>query len=85
MPSPEENTYHVTMGIVALSQGGIVIQEIGKVDKTASLGKGVRLYLPMPLYAKGNAPQLKQMPLQQNSWVNSGSGRSPRLWYRAVS
>jgi len=24
-------------------------------------------------------------PLQQNSWVNSGSGRSPRLWYRAVS
>jgi len=24
-------------------------------------------------------------PPQENSWVNSGSGRAPRLWYRAVS
>jgi hypothetical protein len=24
-------------------------------------------------------------PLQQNSWVKFGSGRSPSVWYRAIS
>jgi len=26
-----------------------------------------------------------KMPPQQNSWVNSGSGSLPRVWYRAIS
>jgi hypothetical protein len=25
------------------------------------------------------------MPRQQNSWVKFGSGRSPSVWYRAIS
>jgi hypothetical protein len=28
---------------------------------------------------------ISKKPRQQNSWVNSGSGNFPRLWYKAVS
>ncbi len=29
--------------------------------------------------------ELEKLALQQNLWVNSGSGRAPRVWYKAIS
>jgi hypothetical protein len=32
-----------------------------------------------------NGAIITKVPLQQNSWVKFGSGRSPSVWYRAIS
>lgn len=50
-----------------------------ELAKPCKMAKGLEKFLEKIWGDRNNKP------LQQNSWVNSGSGRSPRLWYRAVS
>ena len=42
-----------------------------------------QLYLPREWTE--DAQRRKKTPLQRNLWVNSLSGRAPRLWYKAIS
>jgi len=35
-------------------------------------------------YERATVPHKTILPLQKNSWVDSGSGRSPMVWNRAV-
>ena len=47
---------------------------------------GPAIYVgPTRFAAAGGMKDYGKEPAQQNSWVNSGSGRSPSVWNKAIS